>query len=65
MTTTQCRTLVSANMRQEPSANAAVAATLKQGAIIHVDMSRNENGWFPVQVVNGWMSGELFEVIGE
>ena len=59
----QYRTLTNCNMRQEPSTDAAIAATLKAGAIVHVDNTRSTDGWYRVQVVNGWISGELLEAV--
>lgn len=50
-------------MRQEPSTGAAVAAVVQKGAIVHVDDTRSTDGWFRVQIVNGWISGELLEPI--
>lgn len=57
----QYRTLTGCNMRQEPSTDAAIAATLKAGAIVHV--KRVVDGWADVSVVNGWISAELLEEI--
>ena len=39
------------------------AATVQAGAIVHVDDTRSMDGWYRVQVVNGWISGELLEAI--
>lgn len=59
----QYRTTTNANMRQEPSGKAAIAAVVQQGAIVNVDDTRSTDGWFRVQVVNGWISGELLEQV--
>ena len=59
----QYRTLTNCNMRQEPSTKAAIAATVQAGAIVHVDDTRSTDGWYRVQVVNGWISGELLEPV--
>ena len=61
--TTEYRAVSNCNMRQEPSTKAAIAATVQAGAIVHVDDTRSMDGWYRVQVVNGWISGELLEPI--
>ena len=48
-------------MRQEPSTKAAIAATVQKGAIVHV--AKVEGGWAHVELVRGWISGELLEPI--
>ena len=58
---TQMRTTTNANMRQEPNGKAAIAAVIQSGAIVNADPTRSTDGWIPVQVVNGWISGELLE----
>ena len=63
MSDKQYRTLANCNMRQEPAIGAAVAAVVQAGAIVHVDDARSTDGWFRVQIVNGWISGELLEAI--
>ena len=57
----QMRTTTNANMRQEPSGKAAIAAVVQAGAIVHADPTRSTDGWIQVQIVNGWISGELLE----
>ena len=57
----QMRTTTNANMRQEPNGNAAIAAVIQAGAIVNADPTRSTDGWIPVQIVNGWISGELLE----
>ena len=61
--TTEYRAVSNCNMRQEASTKAAIAATVQAGAIVHVDDTRSMDGWYRVQVVNGWISGELLEAI--
>lgn len=61
MASKQVRVTTNANMRQEPSGNAAIAAVVQAGAIVHADPTRSTDGWVPVQFVNGWISGELLE----
>lgn len=63
MTDKQYRAKTNCNMRQEPSAKSAIAATVQAGAIVHVDDTRSTDGWFRVQIVNGWISGELLEPV--
>ena len=57
----QMRTTTNANMRQEPNGKAAIAAVIQAGAIVNADPTRSTDGWIPVQIVNGWISGELLE----
>lgn len=59
----QYRTTTNANLRQEPDGKSAVAAVVQRGAIVNVDDTRSTDGWFRVQVVNGWISGELLEPV--
>lgn len=61
--TTEYRAINTCNMRQEASTKAAIAATVQAGAIVHVDDTRSTDGWFRVQIVNGWISGELLEPV--
>lgn len=61
--TKQYRVLKNCNMRQEPDVHSAIGAVVQAGQIVHVDESRTEAGWLRVQVVNGWISGELLEEI--
>ena len=61
MATKQMRVTTNVNMRQEPNGKAAIAAVVHAGAIVHADPTRSTDGWIPVQVVNGWISGELLE----
>ena len=63
MTDKQYRAKTNCNMRQEPDGEAAVAAVVQAGAIVHVDDTRSMDGWYRVQIVNGWISGELLEKI--
>ncbi len=55
------RTLKNCNMRQEPSTEAAIGAVVQAGQIVHVDETKTVNGWMRVQIVNGWISGELLQ----
>lgn len=65
VTTTQYRVLRNCNLRQEPDGRSAIAAVVQAGQIVHVDKTRAEGGWQRVQVVNGWISGELLEEIDD
>lgn len=57
----QYQTISNCNMRQEPSAKAAIGAVVQAGQIVHVE--RIEAGWARVQVINGWISSELLRKI--
>ena len=59
--TTEYRAVSNCNMRQEASTKAAIAATVQNGAIVHV--AKVEGGWAHVELVRGWISAELLEPI--
>ena len=42
-------------LRQEPSTEAAIAALMQDGAIVHADPTRIIDDFVPVQFVNGYI----------
>lgn len=42
-------------LRQEPSVEAAIAALMQDGAIVHADPTRIIDDFVPVQFVNGYI----------
>lgn len=51
------------SLRQEPSKEAAIAAKLQIGAIVHVDTTRSVDGFYPATFVNGWVSIDWLEAV--
>ena len=51
------------SLRQEPHKEAAIAAKLQIGAIVHVDTTRSVGGFYPATFVNGWVSIDWLEAI--